>query len=120
MIFYIILIVLVLILILLVIKNKENISSSCDITNCGKIKYEDECLSCDNCGIYTDRRDYKYCTNGNIDNPIFLEDWKSWQYQDNPIKYNLNSPGTKLYDEYTRYLDALDKIYSTTPMPIYN
>ena len=108
-------ILLVLIILLLIINYKENLNN-CEIINCGDIKDVDKCLSCDNCGIYTDRRDYKYCVNGDKDKPLFLKNWKSWQYLDNPVKYNLNSPSPKLYDKYTQYLDSLDNIYNNTPM----
>ena len=59
-----ILLVLIIFLLLVIVKRKENLNN-CEINNCGDIKDEDKCLSCDNCGIYTDRRNYKYCTNGN-------------------------------------------------------
>ena len=113
-----ILLVLIIFLLLVIVKRKENLNN-CEINNCGDIKDEDRCLSCDNCGIYTDRRNYKYCTNGNENSPLFIKDWKIWKYQTNPNKYNLNSPSPKLYDKYTQYLDDLDKIYINTPMPVY-
>ena len=116
---YILLLILIIILILLIFNKKENLDNNCDITNCGEIKDSDKCLSCDTCGVYTDRRDYKYCVNGNKDGPLFIQNWKIWQYQDNPNKYNLNSPHLRIYDKYTKYLDALDLIYNTTPMPKY-
>jgi hypothetical protein len=102
-----------------IINKRENLND-CEIVNCGEIKDENKCLKCDNCGVYTDIRNYKYCTNGNKNGPLFLENWKIWKYMDNEPLYKINSPNIKLYDEYTKYLDQLDKIIQKTPQPRYN
>jgi len=102
------------------LSNQNENLNTCEINNCGDIKDEDICLKCDNCGVYTDRRDYVYCVNGDKSGPLFVKNWKIWKYLDNQPIYNINSPSIKLYDEYYRYLDDLDKIIKNTPMPKYN
>ena len=100
--------------------NKIENLNNCEIINCGEIKDEDKCLECDNCGVYTSRRDYKFCINGSKDGPLFIKNWKIWKYMDNDALYKINSPNIKLYDEYTNYLEQLDKVIKDTPQPKYN
>ena len=116
---FLVIIFFIIIILIYIIKNKkEYLIKLCDITNCGDIKTEKECLNCENCGVYTDRRNYKYCINGDKNGPTLIKNWKIWQYSNNPTLYQINSPSTKLYDEYSKYLGALDKIYNDTPQPI--
>ena len=100
--------------------NKREALDKCEVTNCGDIQSESRCLECDNCGIYTDRRNYKYCVNGNNTGPLFIKNWKIWKYLENEPLYNINSPSIKLYNEYYKYLEDYDKIIKNTPMPKYN
>ena len=123
-------IIILLILIILLIffyktkqKTKENLDNNldnyCVNINCGEYKEESGCLSCNNCGIIKNRKGVNLCVNGNNEGPLFVEDWKSWRYLDNPIIYNINSPTPKTYNEYEEYLRQLDLIYANNPQPVY-
>jgi hypothetical protein len=78
----IIILVIILGIILLLTNRKENLTCS---SNCASIKIEkqndeENCLSCEYCGICTTKNGDKICVNGTKDKPLFVEDCVSWQF----------------------------------------
>lgn len=114
---YIILLIIAILIIYLIQTIKENFFI-CSERNCGDFDISG-CLECEYCGIITDNKKNKHCVNGNKDGPQFISNWIKWQYLKYPEVYNINSPTPKLYSEYDKYLDSLDKIYKNTPQPVF-
>jgi len=115
----IILVIILLIILLVIIYFKSKIKEAfylCTEQNCGILDVSG-CLECEHCGVMTDNKKNNHCVNGNKDGPMFIRNWIKWKYLKYKDKYNINSPSDKLYDEYDKYFEALDKIYKDTPQP---